>query len=164
MSSHLVTVFSVLTMTCELTFPAKFTFSIARNNNWNKETHWVISIISPPNSHCFSVRSTLFLQWQIFTFSKQSFNKPLDFCNRSWPHEWHKFDWQLPSSIARALGFEHQIHSPEVTLVLIDSETHLSRTCMQNKLLVCSIGCPCSHWLLGFSVLHSNKTVNTITY
>ena len=35
---------------------------------------------------------------------------------------------------------------------------------MQNKLLVCSIGCPCSSWLFRFSVLHSNKTVNTIIF
>ena len=35
---------------------------------------------------------------------------------------------------------------------------------MQSKLLVCSIDCPCSHWLFRFSVLHSNKTVYTIKY
>ena len=35
---------------------------------------------------------------------------------------------------------------------------------VQNKLLVCSIGCPCSHWLVCFSVLHSKKNVNTITH
>ena len=35
---------------------------------------------------------------------------------------------------------------------------------VQNKPLVCSIGCPCSHLLFPFSVLHSNKTVNKITY
>ena len=34
----------------------------------------------------------------------------------------------------------------------------------QNKILVCSIGCSCSHWPFRFSVLHSNKTVNTIKY
>ena len=28
----------------------------------------------------------------IFTFSKQSLNESLDFCNRSYPHELHKFD------------------------------------------------------------------------
>ena len=28
----------------------------------------------------------------IFTFSKQSLNESLDFCNRSQPHELHKFD------------------------------------------------------------------------
>ena len=30
--------------------------------------------------------------------------------------------------------------------------------------LVCSIGCPYSHWLFGFSFLHSNKTINMIRY
>ena len=35
---------------------------------------------------------------------------------------------------------------------------------MQNNPLVCTIGCPCSIWLFHFSMLHSNKTVNTITY
>ena len=39
----------------------------------------------------------------IFTFSKQAFNESLDFCNRSLPHEWHKFDWQLPSSLVHAI-------------------------------------------------------------
>ena len=28
----------------------------------------------------------------IFTFSKQSLNESVDFCNRSWSHELHKFD------------------------------------------------------------------------
>ena len=35
---------------------------------------------------------------------------------------------------------------------------------VQNKPLVCSIGCPCTHWLFRFSILHSNKTVKTIIY
>ena len=35
---------------------------------------------------------------------------------------------------------------------------------MQNKTLVFPIGGLCSHWLFRFSVLHSNKTVNTISY
>ena len=30
---------------------------------------------------------------------------------------------------------------------------------VQNKLLVCYFGCPCSHWLFRFSVLYSNKTI-----
>ena len=34
------------------------------------------------------------------TFSKQAFNESLDFfCNLSLPHESHKFDSQLPSSL-----------------------------------------------------------------
>ena len=28
----------------------------------------------------------------ILTFSKQAFNESLDFCNRSQPHETHKYD------------------------------------------------------------------------
>ena len=54
----------------------------------------------------------------IVTFSKQAFNESLEFCNHSSPHELHKFDRQLPSSLARAIRFEHRTHSPEVTLVL----------------------------------------------
>ena len=34
---------------------------------------------------------------------------------------------------------------------------------MQIKPLVFSIGGPCSHWLFSFSILDSNKTVDTIT-
>ena len=48
------------------------------------------------------------------------------------------------------------------TCIVIDSELHLSH--VQNKPLVRSIGCPCSHGLFRFSVLRSEKTVNTITY
>ena len=45
----------------------------------------------------------------IFTFSKQAFNESLDFCNRSYSHEKHKFDWQLPSSLEHAIRFEPPI-------------------------------------------------------
>ena len=41
----------------------------------------------------------------ILTFLKQAFNVYLDFRNRSKSHERHTFDWQLPSSHARALRF-----------------------------------------------------------
>ena len=58
------------------------------------------------------------IQSYIFTFSKQAFNESLDFCNRSKPHELQQIDQQLPSSLARAIPFEHRTHSPEVTLVL----------------------------------------------
>ena len=34
---------------------------------------------------------------------------------------------------------------------------------VQNNPLVCSFGCPCSHWLFRISVLHLNKTVDTFT-
>ena len=53
----------------------------------------------------------------IFTFSKQSFNEFLDFCNRSWPHELHKFDLQLPS-------IKHRTYLPEVILVLWLTASH----------------------------------------
>ena len=29
-----------------------------------------------------------------------------------------KFDWQMPSSLARAIHFAYRIHLPDVTLVL----------------------------------------------
>ena len=35
-----------------------------------------------------------------------------------------KFDWQLPSSLTRAICFEHRIHSPDVTLVLWLTSSH----------------------------------------
>ena len=71
-----------------------------------------------------------------------------------------KFDWQLPSSLARAIRFEQRIHSPDVTLMLwlTVSYTWVARAKQASN------GCPCSHWLFCFSVLHSNKTVNTIEY
>ena len=44
-------------------------------------------------------------------------------------HKWHKFDWQLPSSHARAKRFENWIHSPEVTLVLWLTGSHTWAAC-----------------------------------
>ena len=44
-----------------------------------------------------------------------------------------KFDWQLPSSIARAIRFEHWTHSPEVILVLWLT-AHMSHTCKTSHL------------------------------
>ena len=43
------------------------------------------------NTHLFNVT--------VLTFSKQSLNESLDFCNRSYPHELHKFDWQLQAHL-----------------------------------------------------------------
>ena len=79
----------------------------------------------------------------IFTFSIQTFNESLDFCNRSWTHELHKFDWQLPSSLAHAIGFKHQTHLPEVILVLWlkASHTQVARAKQASCLL---------HWLSMF--------------
>ena len=70
----------------------------------------------------------------IFTFSKQSFDESLDFCNLSLPPVFHKFDSQLPSSLARAVRFEHQTFARSDTGVVIDSEPHLSRTCKTSLL------------------------------
>ena len=120
------------------------------------------------NTHKNTPKPTKTLAWNtvyetIFTFSKQSLNESIDFCNRSLPPEWHKFDLQLASSLDHAIGFEHRIHSPEVTLVLWLTASH-TWVARAKQALVCSIGCPSSHWLFRFSVLHSNKTVNTNTY
>ena len=50
------------------------------------------------------------------------------------------------------------------TGVVIESEPHLSLTCKTRLLFAPFNGCQCSHWLFCFSVLHPNKTINTITY
>ena len=52
-----------------------------------------------------------------------------------------KFDWQLPSSLLCAICFEHQIHSPDVTLVLWLAVSHTWVACA--KLL---------HWLSVFTL------------
>ena len=54
-------------------------------------------------------------------------------------------------------------YSLTISGVVIDSEPHQSRTC-KTKTLICSTGCPCSCQLFHFSILHSHKNVNTITY
>ena len=82
----------------------------------------------------------------IFTFLKQSFNDSLDFCNRSYPHELHRFDWQLPSSLARAIRPEHRTYLPEVILVLrlTASHTRVARA----KQASCFL-----HWLSVFGII-----------
>ena len=106
-------------------------------------------------------RDVVFGHCFIFTFSQQAFDESLDFCYRSRSHEWLKIDWQLPSSLARAIRFEHRPHLPEVTLVLwlTVSYTQVTRAKQASCLLHWS---SCSCWLFCFSVLHSNRTVNTI--
>ena len=42
------------------------------------------------------------------------------------------------------------------TGVVIDSQPHLCCMCKTSLLFACSIGCLCSRWLFGFSVIHSN--------
>ena len=74
-----------------------------------------------------------------------------------------KFDWQLPSSLP--VQFPSNIKFiPQMLHWCNDWQRATPELHMQNKLLNCSIGCPCSHWLFRFSVLHSNKPVNTIKY
>ena len=58
-----------------------------------------------------------------------------DFCNCSKPHKLHIFDKQLPSSLARAIRFEtSNSFARNDTGVVIDNETHLSRTCKSTPL------------------------------
>ena len=93
----------------------------------------------------------------IFTFSKQSFNKSLDFCNRSLPHVLHKFDWQLPSSLARAIRFEYRTHSSDE----IDSEPHLSRTCKTSlRLSVFKLNVPLFQFTLRLNRQYYNYILN----
>ena len=65
----------------------------------------------------------------------------------------------LPTQYASNIEFIHQKWRWWRDWQRATPESHV-----QNKLLVCFIGCPCSHWLFRFSVLHSTKTVNTIRY
>ena len=85
------------------------------------------------------------VHFHIFTFSKQSFIESIDFCNRSYPHKLHKFDWQLPSSLACAIRFEHRSHLPEVTMVLwlTASHTRVAHAKQASCLL---------HWLSVFTL------------
>ena len=73
-----------------------------------------------------------------------------------------KFDWQLPSYFARAIRFEHEcIRQLWHWCRLPSSHTWVARA---KQASCCSICCRCSHWLFRFSVIHSNKTANTIKY
>ena len=99
----------------------------------------------------------------IFTYSKRSLNESLDFCNRSYPHELHKFDWQLSSSRACTIRFDIELISQKWPGVVIDIEPHPSRTC-KTSLLYAPLAVRGSSWLFRFSILHSNKTVNTILF
>ena len=97
-----------------------------------------------------------FIHAVIFTFLKQSFNESLDFCNRSYPHEFQKIrltaaKLTCPCNTLRTLNS----FARSDTGIVIDSKLHLSPT-LQSKPLVCSIGYPCSQWLFCFSILHSN--------
>ena len=62
-----------------------------------------------------------------------------------------------------SLRFEHKIRSPEVTLVLWFTGATLDSH-VQSKPLVCSLDCPCLHWLFRFSALHSNKPLSSLLY
>ena len=67
----------------------------------------------------------------------------------------------MPMQYASKIKFIRQKDTGHV----IDSEPHLSCMCKTSILFApLIIGCLCLHWLFGFSILHSNKTVNMITY
>ena len=83
---------------------------------------------------------------------KQSFNESLDFCNSSWPQELHKFDWQLPGSLARAIRSEHRTHTSDV----IDSEPHLSRTCKTPLAVVFKLAVPLFHFTLRLNRIYDH--------
>ena len=57
------------------------------------------------------------------------------------------------------IRLEHRVD----TGVVIDSEPHLSRTC-KTSLVFAPLAVGVLHWLFRFPVLHSNITVNAITY
>ena len=99
----------------------------------------------------------------IFTFSKQAFNETLDFATiQSLMKDINLIascQAHLPVQYASNIELIHQKGHWCCDWQQATSEWHL-----QNKPLVYSIGCPCSHWLFRFSVLHSNKAFNTITY
>ena len=86
----------------------------------------------------------------ILTFPKQAFNESR-FCNHSLPHERHKFNWQLPNSLAHAIHFEHRFIRQKWHWCC-DWQRAIPESPMQNKPLVCSIGCPYSHWLFRFTL------------
>ena len=82
----------------------------------------------------------------IFTFWKQAFNESLELI--ATVHSLMddiKFVWQLPNSHARAIRFEHLIHSSDVTLVLwlTASHTRVAREKQASVLL---------HWLSVFTL------------
>ena len=60
----------------------------------------------------------------------------------------------LTSTLVVAVIIVSVVQSGKLGLEIDILELHV-----QNKLLVCSIDCPCSHWLFHFSVLHSKKTL-----
>ena len=94
----------------------------------------------------------------IFTFSRQAFNQSLEFGTVHSLMNYTKFDRScqahLPVQFASNIEFIRQMWHWCCDWQRATPELHV-----QNMLLVCSIGCPCSHWLLRFSALHSNKTV-----
>ena len=101
------------------------------------------------------VRCGTWLYWFLIFVPLLTFNQSLEF---SQPF---KASWTAQSLIDSCQAHlpEHQNSFASCYWQRTTLELHV-----QNKLLVCSIGFPCSHWLFRFSVLHSNKTVNTIKY
>ena len=95
------------------------------------------------------------------TFSKQALNESWDICNRSLPHERHI----CVSCQAHFLAqYDLNIESIRQKWHCCCDwrEPHLIRT-RKTNLFFCFFGCPRSHCLFPHSVLHFNRTVNTIT-
>ena len=70
-----------------------------------------------------------------------------------------KFDWQLLSSLTRVIRFAHEFIR-QMWHWVCNWQRATPKLHVQNKLLVCSIGC----WLFRFSILHYDQTVNTIIF
>ena len=120
---------------------------------------WFMKNLLVTQDICY-IRDIRLVHIYIFTFSKQALNESLDFCNSHSLMNDPKFDWQLPSSLAHAIRLEHQIHSPDVTLVLWLTASHTRVT--RAKLASCLL-----HWLFMFTpavllfrfILKKNKTL-----
>ena len=119
---------------------------------------------------CFHRTLSVFLNKEVpslslyIYFSKQALNESLVFLQpfiASWTTQNLTDSCQahLPEQFASNIKLIRQLWHWCCDWQRAKPELH-----MQNKFLVCSIGCTCSHWLFCFSVLHSNKTVNTMKY
>ena len=71
----------------------------------------------------------------IFTFSKQSFNESLEFCNRSWPCAFHKIWLTAAKLTCRCNTLQtSNLFARSQTGVVIDSKPDLSPTCKTSLL------------------------------
>ena len=104
------------------------------------------------------------LYYHTFTFSKQAFSEPLDFFLRPFIASWKTYIWLTAAKLTLPVQYASNIE-------FISQKWHWCRcwqratpeSYVQINPLVFSIGCPCSHWLFRFSVLHA-KNVKTITH